>query len=55
MIFQIFDKECQKYLYLVMVNAKRSKVMKFGEPTPDYTVVAGGFTVGEGGHNGPHG
>ena len=43
--FKFFGKKSQKWLYWVLANTKRNKVMNFGEPSPCSVDTANGFMV----------
>ena len=43
--FKFFGEKCQKWLYWVLANTKRNKVMNFGEPTSNYGAAANKFIV----------
>ena len=43
--FKFFGKKSQKWLYWVLANTKRNKVMNFGEPSPRSVDTANGFMV----------
>ena len=43
--FKFFGRKCQKWLYWVLANTKRNKVMNFGEPSPCSVDTVHGFMV----------
>ena len=44
-ILNFLEKKCQKWLYWVLANTKRNKVMNFGEPSPCSVETVHGFMV----------
>ena len=52
-ILNFLEKKSQKWLYWVLANTKRNKVMSFDEPRPNRGKMANKFMVGRAGLKDP--